>query len=89
MSKVLIIKYKPRFIRLYNNFESTQQEEIREKIGLFTSEANHTMLKVHKLQGKLKGRFSFSVNYKTRIVFVYESKQTVVLLVVGSHDVYN
>lgn len=85
---MLEIGYKPSFICSYNEAEVSLQEEIREKINLFKDKKNHKSLKVHKLHGPLKDRYSFSVNYKIRIVFRYISKNEVVLLGVGSHDLY-
>ena len=82
------IDYKPTFIRQYACFENLLKEEIKEKIELFKNEKNHKQLKVHKLKGKLSNYFSFSVNYKYRIVFVYQSKSRVALLAIGDHAVY-
>ncbi len=83
------VYFKPTFVRKLNLLESALQDEVLEKIELFKSEKNRKQLKVHKLNGVLSGRYSFSVNYKTRIVFSYLSKNEAVLLVVGDHDVYN
>ena len=82
------IRFKPTFIRQFNRLETALQDEVVEKIELFKNTKNNKQLKVHKLKGRLKGRYSFCVNYQTRIVFVYKSKQEVVLLAVGDHDVY-
>ena len=71
---------------MYSGLEPALQEEVKERIFLFKNENNHKSLKVHKLSGRLAGRFAFSVNYKIRIVFGYEDKKTVNLLYVGSHD---
>ncbi len=82
------IGYKPSFVRTFKLLESALQEEILEKLEVFKDIKNHKLLKVHKLHGRLKHCFSFSVNYKIRIVFQYESKREVVLLAIGDHDVY-
>lgn len=82
------IEYKPTFIRQYACFEDPLKEEIKEKIELFRDEKNHKQLKVHKLKGKLSKYYSFSVNYKYRIVFVYQSNSRAMLLAVGDHNVY-
>lgn len=63
------ILYKPTFIRQFNKLEELLQDEIIEKIELFKDKKNHKQLKVHKLTGKLKDFYSFSVNYSYRIVF--------------------
>lgn len=83
------VAYKPTFLRQYKKLDPQLQLEVKEKIADFTDQKNHSRLKVHALKGKLKGAYSFSVNYKTRIVFSYESKDVAVLLAVGSHGVYN
>ena len=82
------ISFLPVFVKKFNKLESDLQEEVLEKIELFKDIKNHKQLKVHKLNGVLSGRYSFSVNYKTRIVFSYLSKTESVLLAVGDHDVY-
>ena len=82
------IEYKPTFIKQYACFESSLKEEMKEKIELFRNGKNHKQLKVHKLKGKLSKYYSFSVNYKYRIVFIYQSKSRAALLATGDHDVY-
>ena len=85
---MILIHYKPTFLRQYNNLEPQLQEEVTEKIKLFKNPKNHKRLKVHKLKGHLSGRYSFSVNYKMCIVFFYLSKKEAILLVLGDHDIY-
>ena len=82
------VSFLPLFARKFNRLGVALQDEVMEKIELFKDEKNHKYLKVHKLHGVLSGRYSFSVNYKTRIVFSYLSKNEAVLLAVGDHDVY-
>jgi len=85
---MLNLIYAPIFLKQASDFESSLQEEVSEKITLFKDKNNHKSLKVHKLHGGLRDRYSFSVNYKIRIVFRYLSKNEVVLLGVGDHDLY-
>lgn len=80
--------YAPEFVRLYEKLDPALKEEVKEKIVLFKDRSNHKTLKVHKLHGRLRGRQSFSVNYKFRIVFEYISKDVAVLKTIGDHDVY-
>ncbi|PIP87096.1 hypothetical protein COW81_02075 [Candidatus Campbellbacteria bacterium CG22_combo_CG10-13_8_21_14_all_36_13] len=82
------VSYLPQFIKMFNSLPKELQDEALEKIILFKNKINHKQLKVHKLNGPLKDRHSFSVNYKTRIVFKYISKKEAVLLAIGNHNVY-
>ena len=80
--------YKPSFVRQYRLLESALQQEVKEKINFVRSPKNQQQLKVHKLGGQLKGKYSFSVNYRYRVVFAYGDPGTVILLAVGDHAVY-
>ena len=84
----ITIKYVSEFIRSYNKLELDLQKEVLEKIQLFKKTENHKSLKTHKLHGRLRGRYGFSVNYKYRIIFEYIDKKTAVLLTIGDHDIY-
>lgn len=81
------VLYKPTFVRQYKKLSPELQTEIKEKIQLFQEDPTHTFLKTHKLKGKLKNYYSFSVNYEYRIIFQYEEDYTV-LLNVGNHSIY-
>lgn len=83
------ISYKATFIRQFNKLDKNLQEEVLQKIDLFKDRKNHDLLKVHKLHGKFKDSYSFYVNYKIRIVFMWENNDEAVLLVIGDHDIYN
>ena len=85
------VSFTPFFLRLLKALPEPLREEALDKIDLFVEIENHKQLKVHKLAGRLAGRYSFSVNYKTRIVFKYISKnpREALFLAIGDHDVYN
>lgn len=82
------VHYKPSFVKQFANLEPDLQEEVLLKINLLKNRDNHKMLKVHKIKGQLGNFYSFSVNYRVRVVFEFKSKKEVVLLVVGSHNIY-
>ncbi len=84
----LDIAYAPLFIRQWKSLPMTLQDEAIEKIELFKNQENHKLLKVHKLSGQLSDFYSFSVNYKFRIIFEYGEENTVFLLKIGSHEIY-
>ncbi|OHB18183.1 MAG: hypothetical protein A2749_00870 [Parcubacteria group bacterium RIFCSPHIGHO2_01_FULL_45_26] len=83
------VHFKPTFVRQFKKLESRLQDEAEEKIELLKNAKNHGLLKVHKLHGPLKSYFSFSVNFRTRIVFYHLSKNEIVLVSIGDHDTYD
>lgn len=82
------IAYTPQFVRMFQKLEQALKGEALEKIELFAEDTTHAQLKAHKLKGKLKNRYSFSVNYKIRIIYTPLSKTEVAFLAIGDHDVY-
>ncbi|HAZ16781.1 MAG: hypothetical protein A3H59_00980 [Candidatus Jacksonbacteria bacterium RIFCSPLOWO2_02_FULL_43_9] len=82
------IFYTPAFTRQFSSLEYVLQEEATLKIEQFKDLKNHQQLRVHKLKGHLSGRYSFYVNYRYRIVFVYQGNDVAILLAIGDHEVY-
>ncbi len=80
--------YTRAFLRQLKKLEDGLAVEVVEKIELFKNEKNHIMLKVHKLHGNLKDKYSFSVNYKVRIIFEYDSKSQIYIIAIDDHDIY-
>jgi len=82
--------YAPTFVRRYKKLPVALKVEVKHKIKEFRNPENHISLKVHILTGRLKNTYSFSVNYKIRIIFEYadkgKNKNIAYLLYVGSHD---
>lgn len=85
------IVYKARFLRQFKKLTPALQQEAKEKIELLKEDIQHPYLKTHKLKGRLQGWWSFSVNYKDRIVFQYEEykgEKAIALIAIGDHAVY-
>lgn len=82
------IAFTPAFLRQIKKLDPALQEEVIEKTELFKDKESHKILKAHKLKGPFSGLHSFSVNYKTRIVFEYIGKEEALFHAIGDHDVY-
>lgn len=83
------VSFAPQFRRQFKKLQKPLQEEALEKIEQFKSVENHPGLRVHKLSGRMEGRLSFSVNYRYRIVFMWEKQnESAILLAVGDHSIY-
>ncbi len=84
------IALAPQFKRQFKKLPKTLQEEAVEKMELFRDPENHSTLRVHKLHGKLDGRLSFSVNYRYRIIFMWEvMNESAIMLAIGDHALYD
>jgi plasmid maintenance system killer protein len=89
MGKQFVVQYAPLFVRRLASLPEELQNEVIEKIELLKNGENHHVLKVHKLKGALAGRYSVSINYRYRAVFVYQNKTSIILLTVGDHRIYH
>lgn len=85
---MLRIAYKAAFFRAFKKLPHVLQNEARRSIELFVKNPHHQTLHTHKLKGALRGRWGFPVNYRYRVIFIYENKHTAVFLTVGDHSVY-
>jgi len=81
------IYYHPRFKKSYQKLPSEIKHgaEIREE--LFQQNIFDRKLDTHKLHGKLKKFWSFSVDQKYRVLFERFGKD-VIFLDIGDHDIY-
>jgi addiction module RelE/StbE family toxin len=57
-----------------------------QKLEQFIKEPFDPSLKTHKLSGKLKDLWSFSIDYDERIVFYFIEDEKAVFVDIGSHD---
>ncbi|OHA02023.1 MAG: hypothetical protein A3C11_00005 [Candidatus Sungbacteria bacterium RIFCSPHIGHO2_02_FULL_49_12] len=62
-------------------------EKAIERIFLFEQNPFDRRLDTHKLHGKLKNLWSFSVIDRIRVLFEFD-KSDVILLDIGDHDLY-
>jgi mRNA-degrading endonuclease YafQ of YafQ-DinJ toxin-antitoxin module len=85
---MITVSYKPSFIKKVRHLDVELYKELLDRIELLKDDRNHNLLKVHKLHGHFKDCYSFSVDYRIRVIFQYESKNEIVLLSIGDHEVY-
>jgi addiction module RelE/StbE family toxin len=55
-------------------------------LNVFANNPFDPSIKTHKLTGKLKGNWAFSVNYDCRVVFQFLDKNEAFLIDIGGHD---
>ena len=55
-------------------------------IELFSSNPFDKQIRTHKLSGKLKGLWAFSIDYDVRVVFTFLKDDEVLLIDIGGHE---
>lgn len=76
------------FIKAYQKLPQNIKETAERKEKIFLENPFDLRLKTHKLKGKLKSYYSYSINYQYRILFRFIDKESVIYFDVGTHEVY-
>ena len=86
----MIIYYHPHFQRKYRGLDKQIQAQAEESVAFFRQNPFNIRLDTHRLHGKLRKQWSFSVSNRDRILFEFLDKaQTeVVFLDIGPHSIY-
>jgi len=80
------VEYSARFLKFASRLSVKLLVLASEKEALFKADPFHPSLDTHKLHGKDKDAWSFSVNRKYRIKFLFLKSNVVLFLMVGTHD---
>ena len=82
------IFYSTKFAKEYKKLPLKVKRAAEKKEKIFRKDPFAPQLKTHKLTGKLKSYYSFSIDYQYRIIFELVKKDTVWLHSVGTHEIY-
>lgn len=82
------IYYTNKFISSYKKLPEAIKVESETKEKLFKKDPFEPSLKTHKLTGRLKGYWAFSINNKYRIIFDFIKNNEVVFHKAGTHNIY-
>lgn len=82
------ITYSPKFRREYRKLAKSAKLLAEKKEHVFRADPFDQSLKTHKLHGYLQKFWSFSIDYRHRIVFEFIDERTVYFHSVGDHDIY-
>jgi len=77
--------FKKKYKKLFS-FDSDLKKSFWEAVTCFTENPFNPRLRTHKLTGKLKGLWSFSVARDCRVIFRFINDQEALLIDIGSHD---
>ena len=77
------------FTKAYKNLPEEIKKLAQSREAIFFVNPFDNRLKTHKLKGKLKDYWSYSVDYQHRVIFRFVDKETVLYFDIGKHDIYN
>ncbi len=82
------IYYSSKFEREYRRLPNRIKIIAEEKERLFGGDVFDPMLDTHKLGGRLKGFWAFSIDQKYRIIFEFAKSDIIWFHSVGDHSIY-
>jgi addiction module RelE/StbE family toxin len=82
------IIYSPTFKRNYKKLPRAVKLIAEKKEKMFRVSLHNESLRTHKLHGKLRDFWEFSVNSMYRIIFEFIDENTIYFHTVGKHDIY-
>ena len=85
---MIIIEYSRWFKKRLDRYNLKQKDKIKEKTWIFVVNPHSPQLKTHKLTGKLKDCWSFSIEHNLRIIFRFKNGNRVEFIDIGSHGIY-
>jgi mRNA-degrading endonuclease YafQ of YafQ-DinJ toxin-antitoxin module len=84
---VKTIRVTSHFTRQYKRLPSEIQDTAEDRERIFRADAFDPRLRTHKLSGRLKDLWTFSVAPDIRIVFEYLEAEEVLFHSIGPHQV--
>ena len=82
------ILYSSKFAKEYRKLPKRLKLQAEREEKIFRNDPFDPGLKTHKLSGKLKDFYSFSIDHEHRIIFEFANKDTVWFHKVGTHEIY-
>lgn len=74
------------FKKYYQKLSSKQKALFIQRIQILQQNPRHPLLKIHKLKGKLKDFYAFSLGGDLRVCFIWFDKNTIRLYKIGTHN---
>jgi len=88
MNDQYLIDYTPTFAKHFRKLPVSVKNKALKKELILKSMPFSQILKTHKLSGQLSQYWSFSIDYHYRIVFRFINAKHLLLVDVGTHEIY-
>ena len=85
---VMEILYTSQFARQYKKLAKEIKLLAENKEKIFRENPFHSALDTHKLHGRLREFWSFSIGHRYRVIFEFGDKDVIYFHAVGDHEIY-
>jgi len=77
-----------RFVKSYKKLPQSIKKQAKQYEVVFRTNPFDRRLDTHKLHGKDKEAWAFSITRRHRVKFIFLTDTSVLLLDIGTHDIY-
>ena len=88
MQRIENVEYSRKFLKSLSRLPRGIVEKAQEKEFIFKENPFDPRLNTHKLHGKEKGLWAFSITHGYRIKFLPLNGNKVLFLEIGTHEIY-
>ena len=82
------VVHAARFLKSLKRLPWRIQEKIAERHDIFTQNPFDPRLDTHKLHGRFKEFWAYSVDHRYRVIFIFKNPHTVIYYDTGLHPIY-
>jgi addiction module RelE/StbE family toxin len=82
------IIYSQQFQKEFRDMSEEIKDKAEQREKIFRENPFDIRLKTHKLSGRLYDLWSFSIDYRYRIIFEFIDGDKIVFHVIGDHSIY-
>jgi len=82
----MTITFSSKFRKEYKSFPKNVQNQVLDRLELFSKNKNNPQLNNHKLQGEYSGFHSINISGDIRAIYEFLDKNTVLFIKIGTHS---
>ncbi|MBI3305425.1 type II toxin-antitoxin system mRNA interferase toxin, RelE/StbE family [Candidatus Parcubacteria bacterium] len=84
----MIIRVSSQFRKAYRKLPKSVKVKAKEREMIFTANPFDHRIHTHKLHGKYKDYWAFTITGQYRIMFAFVNSDKVDFINIGTHDIY-
>ena len=86
MSSSLDVSFTRKFVKQFKKLPDKNRQQFKNRLELFLADQYHTLLRRHPLKGKYAGYYSIDISGDLRALFRYQTENSVIFSLIGTHS---